>query len=260
MTTVYHLSDWHQRADGFRQMLDFEIRSQQLAEPDLIVITGDMIHNYSPFKRRIADQGQYEGKRQTEQYHTLIDYIDQVWPGVDIFAIRGNHDWCNYEIPGSVKAFDSLEGQTYEWKGLKIHGFRGVPTFHGNWNDEYSERALDIVASYTPEDTDILITHVPPEGVLDDAHDARCYICGNARDRQGNCGQIHVYDPSDPNYKMPVIVPNNIGSTSVRNLVNRLPKLKAHFFGHVHECGGRVEVRGNAVFSNASCTLNKVVL
>ncbi len=59
-----------------------------------------------------------------------------------------------------------------------------------------------------PEDTDILITHMPPFMFLDACQDGR-----------------------------------RVGSTSLANMIinrNRLPKLKLHVFGHVHEQGGRI--------------------
>jgi Icc-related predicted phosphoesterase len=255
MTTIYHISDWHNRGEGFQRRLDFEIRSQELSEPDLIVITGDMIHNFAPARSRIQGKDPYEERRQIVHYQTLIDYIDFIWPGVDIFAVRGNHDWCDYGIEGSVKAFDNLEGCTYNWNGLKIHGFRGVPAYL-NWNDGYTEKALEALCDLVPKDTDILITHTPPLGILDDAYDAHCYICGNRVSSDGFCHKTHIFDPA---YPPPVIAPRNLGSISVRYLVDRM-NLKAHFFGHIHECGGRVEVHGKTTFSNASCTLNKVVL
>jgi len=260
MTTIFHLSDWHQRNDGFDQQLDFEIRSQQLGEPDLIIVTGDMLWNFAPARSRQVGRDAYEERRQLVHYQHFIDRLEAVWPGVDIFAVRGNHDWCDYEIKGHVRAFDALEGGTYLWNGLKIYGFRGIPEHYGNWNDEYNKRALDALCDLVPGDTDILITHCPPEGILDDVHDSYCFICGNRLNKNGTCIQTHIYDPAHP---APVIVPKNIGSSSVRALVEKLPKLKAHFFGHVHECGGRVETRNfghTVIFSNASCTLNKVVL
>jgi Icc-related predicted phosphoesterase len=253
MTSIFHISDWH---EDFQRQLDREIRYQKLGTPDLVVITGDMIWNFAPARSRIQGKDPYEERRQLVHYQILIDAVDAAWPGTDIFAVRGNHDWCDYGIEGSVKAFDVLEGQTYNWKGLKIHGFRGVPAY-GNWNDGYSETALEALCDLVPSDTDILITHVPPQGIIDDAYDAHCYICGNRVSKDGTCHQTHLYDPA---YPPPIIVPRNLGSISVRNLVDRMPNLKAHFFGHVHECGGRVEVRGKTIFSNASCSLNTVVL
>jgi Icc-related predicted phosphoesterase len=253
MTTIYHISDWHGRNDDFQRQLDMEIRTQELNAPDLLIITGDMIANFAPARSRIQGKDPYEERRQLVHYQTLIDYIDFIWPGVDIFAVRGNHDWCDYGIEGSVTAFDNLEGCTYNWNGLKIHGFRGVPAYL-NWNDGYTEKALEALCELVPKDTDILITHVPPIGILDDVYDAHCYICGNRVSKNGLCHKTHI----NPAY--PVIVPRNLGSISVRTLVDSLPNLKLHLFGHIHECGGRVEVRRNTVFSNASCTLNKVVL
>jgi Icc-related predicted phosphoesterase len=238
MSLIYHLSDWHALGDTFASQLDFEIRHQKLGQPDLVVLSGDMIRNFRPSRH---DYG-HEEELQLNHFVPMIDYIDFVWPGVDIFGLRGNHDWCNYEIPGSVKAFDKLEGQSYEWNSYKIHGFRGVGWFHGFWKDEYREDQLKMLCDLVPRDTNILITHNPPEGYLDDVRDV-------------------VPVPFDPDNgpQPPLLVPRNIGSPAIRDLVeNQLPNLKVHLFGHVHEQGGKVQVRNNKIFSNAACSLNVI--
>jgi Icc-related predicted phosphoesterase len=259
MTSIFHISDWHGRNEDFQRQLDREIRWQKLGTPDLVVITGDMIHNFAPARSRIQGIDPYEERRQLVHYEILIDAVDATWPGTDIFAVRGNHDWCNYGIDGSVKAFDVLEGQTYIWKGLKVHGFRGVPAY-GPWNDGYSEVALQALCDLVPLDTDILITHCPPRGIMDDIYDAHCYTCGAPVDpKDGLCHKTHIYNPAITN-PIQTVIPRNLGSDAIERLVKKLPNLKAHFFGHVHEAGGRVEVRNGKIFSNASCSLNTVVL
>lgn len=254
MKTIFHLSDWHSLHDLFVKHLDWEIRQQKLEQPDLVVLTGDMLANFRP---RLHDFGGFEEGMQRPHWERMIDYIDFVWPGVDIFAVRGNHDWCDYEISGSVKAFDKLEGQTYEWCGYKIHGFRGVAYWMGNWKDEYVEDRLKLICDLVPQDTDILITHGAPNGILDDTRDQTCVIHGEPLP----CHHTHLYDPDARANPIP---PRNIGSYSVRELIEKLPNLKLHLFGHIHEQGGNVQVRNlmgkDTIFSNAAGTLNKIVL
>ena len=70
-----------------------------------------------------------------------------------------------------------------------------------------------------PRDTDVLITHGPPYGILDD--------CSNGR----------------------------VGSTELRSMIlsrRRMPKLKLHVFGHIHEMGGCMFESALCKFVNAS--------
>jgi hypothetical protein len=43
------------------------------------------------------------------------------------------------------------------------------------------------------------------------------------------------------------IQPRHIGSFAIRELVDRLPNLKLHVFGHCHEQGGQVQSRTYAI-------------
>lgn len=237
MIKIAHISDWHVRDSYmFRRMMDYEIASQNLEQPDCVFITGDMVRNFNP---SLKDFGN-EARLQRHIYESSIDHINEIWPGVDIIAVRGNHDWCDYGIDGSVKAFDRLGGEVFEWNGLKIAGFRGVPAHVGFWQDEYSERQLDILCQGIPSDSDILVSHAPPYGIMDDVADVEGLL------------KIHGIEYIDLNG----VVPHHIGSNSIRDLVDRLPNLKLHVFGHVHEHGGKVEDRHGKVFSNAACSLN----
>ena len=70
-----------------------------------------------------------------------------------------------------------------------------------------------------PDDINILVTHCPPYGILDKIS-----------------SQEHV------------------GSKSLRNIVlsrERMPKLRVHIFGHIHQYGGMV-VKTGTDFVNAS--------
>ena len=103
--------------------------------------------------------------------------------------------------------------------GLKIGGVRGVKYHRGRWSDELDAAEFDARVRRLPPDLDVLLTHAPPEGILD------------------------------------AIPGESIGSPSLRGYVARhdpaAPPLKAHLFGHIHEAKGRLEL-GGTVFSNAA--------
>jgi Icc-related predicted phosphoesterase len=133
--------------------------------------------------------------------------------------IAGNHDNFyarqieKYPIYPDV---EYLQDSGTEFEGLNIWGspwslwFEGINkkcmAFTGD--EDQLKHSYELI----PEDTNILITHSPIEGILDSV--------GNY-----TTGQMQY-----------------TGSISLRNIVlsKRLPNLKLHVFGHIHEWGGKI--------------------
>jgi len=150
--------------------------------------------------------------------------------------IAGNYDSFLQNNPDYFK--DSGEDIEYlcdsgtEFEGLKIWGSPWTAKFQGiNPNccaftvdhddeDHDKEDLLEVYWKKIPADTDILITHCPPFGILDTV--------------------------SRPPYF------ENTGSLSLRHhIVTRInPKL--HVFGHIHRWGGNKLDIGSTTFINAS--------
>lgn len=123
--------------------------------------------------------------------------------------ICGNHDDCLYGAN-----IDGLDGNVHYLcnSGIEIEGvkFYGVPMFMGDCiTDRQSRNYANI-----PTDTDVLVTHCPPNGILD-------------------------YDDGI-----------NYGSKELLARISDL-NLKAHLFGHIHTQYGIVEQNG-VIFSNAA--------
>jgi Icc-related predicted phosphoesterase len=114
-----------------------------------------------------------------------------------------------------------LEDKSARINNFYFYGSPWQPAFHDwEWNlprngDELSQK-WDMI----PEDTNILITHCPPYGILDDTIQA--------------------------------------GSQGCELLAKRLPQLtnlKVHIFGHLHRDGGKMVERDGVKFINAAvCT------
>lgn len=159
------------------------------------------------------------------KYTELVDFLD--WfknqPHKHKVFIAGNHDFC-FEREGyysrnlvQQSGVTYLEDSDCVIEGLKIYGSPITPTFF-NWafnrdRGESIRRHWDNI----PADTDILITHGPPHGVLDYA----------------SLSLTHV------------------GCEVLRDVVLRV-KPKLHIFGHIHETSG-VEDKFGIKFVNASC-------
>lgn len=99
--------------------------------------------------------------------------------------------------------------------GIKFYGSPHTPWFH-NWAFNI-QRGEDIRVKWDriPDDTDVLITHGPPYGILD---------------KEGD---------------------EHLGCEELLTRVNQLAKLKAHVFGHIHGGAGAFDHNG-IVMVNAS--------
>jgi Icc-related predicted phosphoesterase len=145
-------------------------------------------------------------------------------PAERVVLIAGNHDRCLERSPVRSREILSqldiyLEDEAFEWQGLKIYGSPWQPKFF-NWAFNLPRgEPLREKWQMIPEDTDILVTHTPPYGVLD----------------KTRFGQ-------------------HVGCEELARRVAELD-LKLHVFGHIHEDYG-VRMRGSLMSLNAStCNL-----
>lgn len=154
----------------------------------------------------------------------------EILPFLDWFAdqdykylilVPGNHDKGFEQEPARYKeeceqrGIILLNDSGIEIEGIKIWGSPITPWFH-NWAfNRWPEEILkhwDMI----PEDTDILITHGPPRGILD-------------------------------------YIPNQNLSVGCPHLLHKIlkTKIKLHVFGHIHEGRGYTYEHGK-MFINAS--------
>ncbi len=117
-----------------------------------------------------------------------------------------------------------LNDSSYVKNGVRIWGSPVTPWFH-DWAFN-RQRGYDIQKHWDmiPNDTDILVTHGPPRGILD------------------------LLTPS--RYRDLSESPN-VGCDHLLSKVVEI-KPKVHIFGHIHEGRGMIEKSGT-VFINASC-------
>jgi Icc-related predicted phosphoesterase len=157
--------------------------------------------------------------------HGHLDELDDfnLWlgslPHRHKVLIAGNHDFCFQEQPwsarGRITNATYLEDSSTEINGLTIYGSPWQPFFGGWAFNLHRGEPLAEVWARIPDDTDILVTHGPPQGILD-------------RNRSGDlCG--------------------------CRDLLVRLMELRPrlHVFGHIHESAGRLDIH-RTTFVNSS--------
>jgi len=135
-------------------------------------------------------------------------------------VIAGNHDWYAQEPKNKVIKYLTeavyLRSSGCEINGLKIWGSPYTPIFC-DWAFNLYYEELKIEWDKIPEDTNILITHGPPYGILD-----------------------KVLPRED-----------SVGDTALANRITKLSNLKLHVFGHIH-CQYGIEKKGEVTFVNAS--------
>jgi Icc-related predicted phosphoesterase len=172
---------------------------------DLLIVTGDLtardtLHEFEEFYTWLIDQ----------------DYRKKVFIG-------GNHDntLCRF---GNAPVFD-LPGIDYlfdngvEFEGLKIWGSPWTASFKGI-NPKCTAFTLPVTPDLEdrlmdkwdkiPHDTDILITHSPPYGILDG---------------------IPILDGSL----------FHVGSKSLYAWLKYVERPRVHVFSHIHEAYGQIE-------------------
>ncbi len=178
---------------GRRRVLDHIIYSIEEYRPEITVIAGDITHfGTGP---------------------EVAEILNEI-PG-KVLAVPGNCDPKDSVEWISRSKAKSLHGELVEIGGLKFFGIGGSNVTPFRTMFELSEGEFERHLSGA-RGIDVLVTHVPPYGILDEP-------------RKG----LHT------------------GSRAVRDFVLK-EKPILHIFGHIHEARG-VEREEGIVFVNATC-------
>ncbi len=184
---------------------DTHLRHEELGtlSGDVLIHVGDM---FSLFERNDDDFERMDAWYARQKFDRIL-------------CIGGNHDFPiqnrrNREGPMFRNA-TYLEDEAFEYKDLRFYGTPWVP-FLNSHAFYAGERVLREKWSQIPSDTDVLITHTPPFGILDRSS------------RGQDLGCVHLAE------RIAEIAP------------------KIHCFGHVHANGGTRKF-GKTTCINASC-------
>lgn len=197
----------------------------KIVPADLLVVAGDLT----------ADGARHE-------FEAFLNWLKSVHNSYSAaVVIAGNHDGYFIEKIGHGRDFfrdriaeilgpgrgGYLEHQSAEVLGVKVFGSPYVNRYCNlGFNRDNEERKE--LWSEIPEDTELLVTHMPPFGILDG-----------------------VYEENFVNSR---IVKDYVsqGCKALKERLSELTSLKTHVFGHIHEWGGRtVEIDG-ITFANAA--------
>ena len=136
--------------------------------------------------------------------------------------IAGNHDWCLQDEPADAEALIRnavyLRDRSIDIEGLKFWGSPWTPIFF-DWAFNL-ERGTAIAERWAqiPSDTDVLITHGPPAGILDQVNESLAVGCGDL-------------------------------AWELERLT-----LKLHIFGHIHESYGQQTLNDCRYINASTCT------
>ena len=158
---IWHISDTH----GFHHMLEIP------SDIDMVIHSGDGSNFRDIYKNEV-------------EFQDFIYWYSRVPIKYKIF-IAGNHDSALEKNLFNVKKQmeDSdiiyLENSDVTIEGIKIWGSPHTPSF-GDWSFMKDRAKLDKVWKHIPDDTDIVVTHGPPKGILDSSFDRNNNIerCG----------------------------------------------------------------------------------
>ena len=142
--------------------------------------------------------------------------------------VAGNHDWLYENDNRFARLLTAnfkiryLQDSSVEIEGLKIYGSPWQPRFF-NWAFNL-DRGAEMAEKWRliPGDADILITHGPPHGILDE-------VPSNYGAEKAGCEELRRKIEQ----------------------ISKSGKLKLHVFGHIH-CGYGIEENFGIKFVNAS--------
>jgi Icc-related predicted phosphoesterase len=216
--------------------------------PDVICLTGDMLWDgQDPWTREPLVQS-----LQMEYWDSLYTNLRKTFPGLPILAVPGNHERIKYRDLEKARldplfvSFDTSEPKTVSIREVTFTGFRGTPEHGQRWHYELNEDAQDWILTELSVETQVLMTHTPPLGILDQ-FPAGVDFPNPATTSPGFHTRIKGPRMKTGAFKQFV------------KLHERLPKLEAHLFGHIHEQKG-VEKKYGVTYSNASCGWNWVAI
>lgn len=139
---------------------DFHSTLPTISECDLLLICGDICPDGSPTFQAYWLDGVFR------------KWLEKV-PAKEIIGIAGNHDLIFERAPSLVPSglrWHYLKDQMIEQFGLKIYGTPWQLPFWGAFN--CPEATLREHYAQIPKGIDILISHSPPYGILDEVpHD-----------------------------------------------------------------------------------------
>lgn len=147
---IWHISDTH----------TFHTLLQEPDDIDMVIFSGDCSNPRDPY----INEG---------EVRSFIYWFSRLKAKYKIF-VPGNHDSSIEKGLVTRKDFEDsdiyyLENEGIDIEEIKIWGSPYTPTF-GNWCFMKSRDTIDRLWQNIPTDTDVLVIHGPPKGILDNTY------------------------------------------------------------------------------------------
>lgn len=204
---IWHISDTH----TFHNLLNVPDGI------DMVIHSGDCSNPSNPYNNEPE-------VREFIDWYSLLPIKHKVF-------VAGNHDTSIEKrlirpTDFTSKGIVYLENNSIEIEGIKIWGTPYTPSFGVGWAYNKSRDKMDKLWKSIPENTDIVVSHGPPKGILDLSYSRENVLefCG--------CGAMK------------------------KNIMRLEPKLV--LFGHIHNCediinAGTMQLSGyKTIYSNGS--------
>lgn len=212
---IFHASDLHADLHPLA-LIDKDV--------DVVVSSGDFFPNLTRGNWNI------EPKFQRDWFAKHSQSICRYLAGRPVIVVNGNHDFiclaemlteCGYAGEVHLLTPDKIT----EFGGKRWTGHSFIPYIYGDWNGELQPHDLAVASKklFQHENVDVLVTHVPPKGIL--ASEWGC----------STIGQCYAYHPN-------------------------AASIKVHMFGHVHSSGGETAEVFGTKFYNSACVPQIVVI
>ncbi len=161
MKKIWHISDSH----GYHELLKIP------EDIDIVICSGDATNYKDAYKNYT-------------ELEAFLYWFERL-PIKHKIYVAGNHDSAieknvfNVKQTIKNKGIIYLENSDVIIDGIKIWGSPYTPTF-GNWSFMKPRNKLDKVWKNIPTDTNIVVVHGPPKGIMDNSFDFNNYIerCG----------------------------------------------------------------------------------
>jgi Icc-related predicted phosphoesterase len=137
-------------------------------------------------------------------------WIDKTIAPKHTVFLNGNHDFGQFD--GIFEHYLFTGSKTIEIEGVKFGLMTGMGQLAGEWHDEIPEEEFQHRIDGIDPDIQILVTHMPPNGILDKAYSG---------DRIGSRALTKA-----------------IFGSAMGNRHPYFTRLTHHFFGHAHEARG----------------------
>jgi len=179
----------------------------------------------------LISAGDYSYKGKPEVVMNFHRWLNEQEAG-HIISVNGNHELFvekNFQLCKEIAQKECpgvhfMDEGLIEIEGFKIYCSAITPWFHDwAWNvlrGDPIKRHWDRI----PDDTDVLVTHGPPYGILD---------------------TVYHFDGITPRQL--------VGCEELYKRVWELPKLKCHIFGHIHGSYGHKEINGVKFYNASIC-------